>query len=509
MIRYAAILFLSLCGLGISAAPVQTNLVALFQRQWFETRTTHFNIFSCSAAQPVARLGAKLEQFCEAYSLLAGAQSVASPPIVVIAFPDHESMIPFLPLYQGQPGNFAGFFIRDSDENLIVLSLPETDSVRSDMEVIFHEYTHLLLRHNERVWPLWLTEGMAEMYSTFQTAGFNVRIGDPLKHHLSLLKTEPLLPLAKLFAVNHDSPGYNEKEHQGIFYAEAWLLTHYLVAGDNPVYKARFGQFTKLLRDGQSPEQAFTNALQVSLPAMETEVRRYLANGKFAPIQFPLSKNLSSPQMMSRRALAPVETYFRLGDELLRVEQGNLAEKYFSQAQKLAPASPLPYEGLGLLSAQREKHALALRYLNEALQRGSTSFLAYFVRAREQYRLTADAEERYAPVDAPTAKEIRGLLKKSIAWMPNFGPAHELLGFFEMVQGENFVVSETQLRLAIQLEPENLSYRFSLAQSQLRERDANAARATLKPLLRSTVEAKLRAHAQELMQKIDRDFPSH
>jgi thioredoxin-like negative regulator of GroEL len=92
--------------------------------------------------------------------------------------------------------------------------------------------------------------------------------------------------------------------------------------------------------------------------------------------------------------------------------------------------------------------------------------------------------------------------------MPSFGPAHELLGFFEMVQGEDFVAAETQLKLAIQLEPENLSYRFSLAQSQLRERDVNAARATLKPLLRSTVEAKLRAHAQELMQKIDRDFPS-
>ena len=51
-----------------------------------------------------------------------------------------------------------------------------------------------------------------------------------------------------------------------------------------------------------------------------------------------------------------METYFRLGDELLRIDRPDAAEKYFTQAQKLAPASPLPYEGLGLLAAQRGQH---------------------------------------------------------------------------------------------------------------------------------------------------------
>ena len=96
------------------------------QRRWFETRTAHFNIYSCGAPQDVYKLAARLEQFCEAYTLLAGAQAAASPPIVVMAFPDHESMKPFLPLYQGNPENLAGFFNRGSDENLIVLALPGT-----------------------------------------------------------------------------------------------------------------------------------------------------------------------------------------------------------------------------------------------------------------------------------------------------------------------------------------------------------------------------------------------
>ena len=57
----------------------------------------------------VNKLAARLEQFCEAYSLLAGTQALASPPIVVMAFPNQQAMTPFLPLYQGKPGNLAGF----------------------------------------------------------------------------------------------------------------------------------------------------------------------------------------------------------------------------------------------------------------------------------------------------------------------------------------------------------------------------------------------------------------
>ena len=161
-----------------------------------------------------------------------------------MAFPDHEATKPFLPLYQGEPGNLAAFFKRGSDENLIVLSLPEPGSPYAGMEVIFHEYAHLLFRRNDQLWPLWLKEGMAEIYSTFETEGRNARIASPILHHLQTLENHPLMPLAELFSVNRDSDQYNERERQGMFYAESWLLTHFLMAGDNDKYRARFGQFT-------------------------------------------------------------------------------------------------------------------------------------------------------------------------------------------------------------------------------------------------------------------------
>jgi Flp pilus assembly protein TadD len=500
MIRYL------LCGLAtflvLSTAPAETVVKPLVQRNWFETRTAYFNVYSCGSTQEVSRLTARLEQFREAYSLLAGTNAVASPPIVVMAFPDHKSMEPYLPLYQGKPVSLAAFFHRGVDENLIVLGLSERGS--DSMEVIFHEYTHLLLRHNDQIWPMWLKEGMAEIYSTFDAIGHGARIGQPIPHHLRLLSEKSFMPLHELFSVDHDSPQYNEREHQGIFYAESWLLTHYLMLGDNPGLKGRFRQLTELLRQGQKPEQAFTNAFQISLPVMEAQLRRYLERGKFEPSALTVKADLSAPRSMARRAITPAEIFFRLGNQLLRLNRLDAAEPLFLQAQKLAPASPLPYEGLGLLAGQRKKSSEAVKQLKESIQRGSTSFLAHYVYARERLHLTADAKERYTTLPGTEAKEIRAELEKSIALMPNFGPAHQLLGFFELVQGEDLAAAEQHLRRSVQLEPENQSYLLALAQAQMARKDPDAARHTLEPLRLPQADARLREHAEELIKEIGR-----
>ena len=280
----------------------------------------------------VASVAARLEQFRNAYSILAGAQSVASPAIVVIAFPDHATMEPFLPVYQGKAANLAAFFHRGSDENLIVLYLSGAGS--TSYENIFHEYTHLLLRHNELYWPLWLSEGMAEIYSTFEVIpNGGVRIGAPLEHYVRILSRKPLLPLAQLFSVAHNSPEYNERDRQGVFYAESWLLTHYLMLGE-PANKAHFGELTTLLRQGQTPEQAFTNAFRVSLKQMETQLRRYLDRGHFESLRFALNGSLASTVPLTTRTASPVEVCFRLGDMLMRVDRLDDAQAWFDAVQR-------------------------------------------------------------------------------------------------------------------------------------------------------------------------------
>jgi tetratricopeptide (TPR) repeat protein len=501
MLPQAFRLFSLFLWLSAFAASGQSSGHSLTERAWFEARTAHFDAYSCGTTQQVSNLLGRLEQFREAYYLLAGAQAVASPPIVVMAFPNHESLRPFLPLYQGKPAHLSAFFIRGSDENLIALSL--ADSEPRSLEVVFHEYTHLLFRHNERFWPLWVKEGMAEIYSTFELTGLHtVRIGRPIEHHLRLLASRPLLPLPELFAVNHSSPDYNERDRQGGFYSESWLLTHYLMVADNGARKARFGQLTALLRQGQASDQAFTNAFHTTLPAMQAELRRYLERGKFASLDLTVTGELTGTRSMTTRPLVPVEIWCRLGNQLLRIDRLDSAESYFAQAQKIAPRSPLPLEGLGLLAAERGKTEESARLLREALQGGSISFLAHYMYAREMYKLTAKSPDQYSALDKERADPIRSELQKSVALMPDFGPAQHLLGFFEMVQGDDLSAAQQHLQKAIQLEPENPSYLLSLAQVQLRRNDPDAARRILEGLRAPYIDAELRAHAKDLLQQI-------
>jgi tetratricopeptide (TPR) repeat protein len=501
MIRHVFWALLALLALPSRGLPAIEDPDGLVQRRWFEARTAHFHIYSCGATQEVARLAARLEQFREAYSLLAGTQAVASPPIVVMAYPNIESLKPFLPLYQGQPASLTAFFNRGSDENLIVLPLGNAYS----LELIFHEYTHLLLRHNDHIWPLWLKEGMAEIYATFEVTGSqSARIGKPIPRHVQLIAHKPLLPLSQLFAVSHDSAEYNEQEHQGIFYAESWLLTHYLMLGDNAVLKSRFGQLTTLLRQGQAPEQAFTNAFKVPAIVIERELRRYHERGKFPPYQFLFATDLTAPRVLSTRPLTSAEVCFRLGDQLLRVGRSESAAAFFEQSCKSDPKSPLGYEGLGLLAAEQKRSADAIHYFQESFQRGSSNFLAYFLSAREKYRRTSQAPDTFYTLSKEAAAEIRSGLQKSLSLTPDFGAAHHLLGFLEMVQGEDFGSAEQHLQRAIQLEPENQSYLLSLAQAELIHKGPEAARKTLAPLLLPNAEPKLRSHAEQMLQEMSR-----
>ena len=479
------------------------EIVPIEQRIWIETRTDHFHIFSCGEQAAVNRLAGRLEQFCSAYAALAGTNAIDSPPIIVLAFPDHESLKPYLPRYNGRPGNVAAFFLRGKDENLIVLSLPGVRQGSSGMEVIFHEYNHLLFRHNDSLWPVWLREGMAEIYSTFQTDGHQARIAAPIPHHLQILHQRQLMPLSELFAVTPGSPEYNEADRQGVFYAESWLLTHFLMSGDNGNYRARFGQFTTLLRQGELPLTAFTNALKVSLPVIQKDLARYLNQGLFQPINLSLTADVSGPVTVSTRRIPPVEVLFRLGHELLRLDQPEAALARFLQARKMAPESPLPEEGLGILAHQQGAHDQAIQNLKSAIGHGSSSYWVYYLCALEEFQKTADREDHYTRLSAPLAGEIRDDLLHAISLMPSFGPAHQLCGIVNMLQGEALAEAGMHLQRAYQLEPENPSYTLSLAQYRYLTHDPTTARLTLEPLLRANADPKFRSLAESLRREME------
>ena len=80
------------------------------------------------------------------------------------------------------------------------------------------------MRHNRPDLPLWLNEGLAELYSSFQLRGKKAAIGRPIDSHIHWLRDHALIPVGELFAIDHSSKDYNEGSRRGVFYAQSWAL---------------------------------------------------------------------------------------------------------------------------------------------------------------------------------------------------------------------------------------------------------------------------------------------
>lgn len=187
---------------------------------------------------------------------------------------------------------------------------------------------------------------------------------------------------------------------------------------------------------------------------------------------------------------------------MLRVGRPGEAESYFAQAAKVAPSSPFTHEGRGLLAAERGQHREALEELRQAIQRGSRSYLAHYLCAREQLLLEAPAPDAFQRLPAPEGAQVREELETSLKLMPEFGPAQHLLGFFELLQNEDLSSAAQHLKEAMQLEPDNLAYILTLAELEMARSDSAGARRTLEQLCLPYVSAPLRTQAQQLLKAI-------
>ena len=187
---------------------------------WRSVRTNHLFVIGNADAENLRRVAVWLEYFHAAFARLVSRNVIdSSVPTTVIVFRDDASFTPFKPVYQGRPQSVSGFFMPGDDVNYIALSL----DLRGDpYATAFHEYVHLHIKDNVLGAPLWLNEGLAELYEALQFSGSDAIIGMPDHDYLYTLRQVEMLPLKTLFSIGVDSPHYNERDKAGIFYGESW-----------------------------------------------------------------------------------------------------------------------------------------------------------------------------------------------------------------------------------------------------------------------------------------------
>ena len=233
----------------ITAACLLTALATPAAAEWKRLDTPNFVVVGDVSAGDLSTIARKFEAFRESLSrVLASGATATAVPTLVMVFPSNSAFTPFKPRVNGKPVEVNGLVMPRQDANYIAIV---RDLDENSMRIVFHEYAHLLISNLSGLVPVWLNEGLAEFYSTFEMvpAGREVLVGKPVPSHIERLNGRGQLPLEELLKVTHDSPLYNEGDRRSTFYAQSWALTHLILLG-KPPRRDKLGAYLERLAVG-------------------------------------------------------------------------------------------------------------------------------------------------------------------------------------------------------------------------------------------------------------------
>jgi tetratricopeptide (TPR) repeat protein len=462
---------------------------------WIVVRTPNFNLVGNASEKDVRLVATRLEQFRDVFTRLFPLAKFNSPvPTTVLVFKSMSSYKPFM-----IPGT-AGYFQKGEDVNYITLTTEL--GAQNPFGVIYHEYVHLLIDNTAGNVPVWFNEGLAEYYSTFDIEeDRKVHLGELIPYHLQTLRDEKMLPLRRLFAVDHYSPEYNEGSKRGMFYAESWALVHYMILGNKGERLPQFSKFLKLTASNASLNEAFKESFQTEVETMEKELKKYIEGHTFRMQIATFEHKLEVEGEITVTPLTEADAQAYLGDLLLHVNRLSDAETRLQQALTLDPKQAMAQASLGILRARQGKFAEAKQNLREAVSEDSSSYLTHYYYAYALSREGMDANDYIQTYTPENAAIIRAELKKAIELNPNFTESYSLLAFVNMVRGEELDASIDLLKKALALSPGRQDLSFHLAQIYMRQEKFDLAKQTLEPL-REAKDRQLKVRAESLLKSI-------
>jgi tetratricopeptide (TPR) repeat protein len=482
---------LSLCLLTL----VSHHSTVAAKDTWVSVRTKNFFMVGNANEKDIRRVALKLEQFREVFTRVFPSIKFNTPvPTTVVVFNSDSSYAPFKP-----SANTAGYFQSGPDVNYITLTT-EVRPGQDPFNVIFHEYTHLLVNNTFKNAPAWFDEGLAEYYSTFIiTDDQKVVIGRNIGHHVFRLRENKMLPLRTLFEVDHKSPHYNEKNKQSIFYAQSWALMHYLIIGKAGRVD-QLARFLHLLNTDVALEPAFQQAFGMPFEAMEKELRNYVRQDRYNELTGHFQQKLELDTSAEATPLSEAEAQAYLGDLLLHSNRKD-SQAYLEKALKLDPNLAMAHASLGMLYFREGKADEARASLERAVAANSRNYLTHYYYAFTLSR--PGPEETYATYTPELAARIREHLQRAIALRPDYPESYKLLAFVSLVTGKDIDESIASMKRALNALPGRSDFSFMLAQLYMHKRDYKTTRQLLEEIAKSNAEEEVRRPAQHLLEQLN------
>jgi Tfp pilus assembly protein PilF len=460
---------------------------------WLEVRSQHFTVVTNANEKTGRRIADQFERMRSVFHVTFPHVSVDNgSPIIVLAIKDEKDFRALEPqayLAKGQL-KLGGLFLRAPDKNYVLMRVDAEG--QHPYAVVYHEYTHLLLSKAAEWLPLWLNEGLAEFYQNTDIHEKDVALGQPSPENLALLRENRLLPLATLFTVDTSSPYYHEEDKGSIFYAESWVLTHYLFVKDNREKAQLIPDYAELLAKKVDPVTAATRVFG-DLKQLQSSLESYIRQGSFTYFHGPISTDVDDAAFKVQ-PLTETQVDAARGDFLAYNDRVADARPLLERVLQEDPKNVSAHETMGFLEFRAGHLDEARKWYEKAVKLDSQSYIAHYYYAAISMSAGASGSD-----DAQVEASLRAAIKLN----PSFAPPFERLAAFEGMRRKNLDEAHMMILTAVQLDPGNVTYRMTTASVLMQMERCKDAVAVLHEALRVAKSPAETAMVQNLLTQVE------
>lgn len=297
---------------ALAAALSLTVSAPALAADWQFAETEHFKIYSEDAPERTVEFARELERLDDALRMISGigpSKGDTSEFIKVTVFRFGETA-DMASLAGAAGSGIGGFFIpRASGAVAFVPVKRDTRRERGfqtelpagmDLDpksTLMHEYVHYFMhQHADAPYPLWYSEGFAELFSNVQFNADHFVVGEvpPARSFpLATIKVD----LEKLL----DPPAKPDGDTIGRVYGHGWLLASHLNL--KPERRGQIGTYMRAIADGKQPMEAAKLAFG-DLDKLTAELEAF-RKGRAFLLKVPY--RMSAEPQVSIRQLAPDE----------------------------------------------------------------------------------------------------------------------------------------------------------------------------------------------------------
>lgn len=380
-------------------------------KPWLMLKASRFGVVSQLNEKETRLWAEEFDKYITALHILYNTDDNNLLPLIILLFKDKKQFSPYnISTESGQAKKVVGVFTNFDDWSAI--GLPGLKDYHKTRTTIFHEAVHWYLNSQNLDAPLWVEEGIAEVFSTFEIRNGKGRWGLPIQVHVDYLNYKGLQPTKDFLFATQD-----EALHKlDTFYPQAWAMVHYFMFGNSGKNREKFNLFLSELGQ-KSTKDAFESTFGMTYEKFDRELQRYIESGKYNIGEIDLT-NTNTEIKIAPASNAVVQ--FALGRLAVAGGNSDLGIQHAEAVISNAPSRPEGYDLLAIALRNTENKTRLVEVLEKAINLDSNDSQIYCLKA------SMLMEEKWrtgfvmgGPLDRDVAKQIADMFKKSILIRPN------------------------------------------------------------------------------------------